>query len=319
MKCSKCDRDAVIRIPYANLYLCKEHLNEYVEERVERTMRKYGMLKGVKRIAVAVSGGKDSTSLLHILHRLSQRLGFEVIGVTIDLGIDSGRAYSSKSVEIAVKNFEALRVPYRVVSLKREYGFTVEDAKRGLRRPVCSSCGLAKRYVLSQVAEEEKADALATGHNLNDMAQFIMMGYYSGDVENLARLEPVSPPKFYSHYKIKPLFLTYEKEIMTFALVNGIPFMIESCPLSWRVGGTTQEAIRRKLEELEEQIPGFMLRLVETFVNKVRGPLAEKYVREEEVSKCKVCGRPTVKGRDICSFCAMRLKLAKSQGVNKVS
>ncbi|MGC9106121.1 MAG: ATP-binding protein [Thermoprotei archaeon] len=309
MKCSKCDKQAVIRIPYANLYLCQDHLNEWIESRVERTMKKYNMLHNVKRVAVAVSGGKDSTSLLHVMHRLSQRLGFEVIGVTIDLGIDAGTRYSSKSVEMAVKNFEMLKVPYRVVNLKREYGFTIEDAKRGIRRPVCSSCGLAKRYVLSVVAEEEKADALATGHNLNDVAQFVMTGYYSGDVENLARLEPVSPPKFYSHYKVKPFFLTYEKEIMTFALVNRIPFIVESCPFSWRVGGATQEAVRRKLEELEEAVPGFMLRLVESFADKIRGPLAREYIKEEEVSRCKICGRPTTKGREICSFCAMRMKL----------
>ena len=311
MKCSKCERQAVIKIPYANLALCPEHLTDYLESRVERTMRKYGMDK-FKRIAVAVSGGKDSTTLLHVLHKLSQRMGFEVIGVTIDLGIDGGRKYSSKSVEIAVKNFEALKVPYEVVDLKKEYGFTIEDAKRGMRRPVCSSCGLAKRYVLSDFSERVNADALATGHNLNDMAQFIMMGYYGGDVENLARLEPVSPPKFYSHWKIKPLFLTYEKEITTYAIVNRIPFILESCPFSSRVGGTTQEAIRRKLEELEEELPGFMLRLVETFVEKIRQPLAKEYVREEEVSRCKICGRPTTKGREICSFCAMRLKLTST-------
>lgn len=310
MKCKKCENKAIIKIPYANLTLCKEHFIEWFENRFEKIVEKYKIFEESKKIAVAVSGGKDSTTLLHLMKKYSDKYGLELIGINVDLGIDMGKSYSSKSTEFAVKNFETLGVKYRVVKIREKYGFTIDEAKVKVKRPVCSTCGLVKRYTLTEVAEEEGADTLITGHNLNDMAQFIMSGYFSGDVNNLARLDIVShAEKGYKVKKAKPLFLMYEKEILTYAIVKGIPFLYDSCPYTFRVGGVTQDTIRRKLEELEESIPGYMLMLVENFIEKIQPALKEKYVREDEVGHCKICGRPTSKGRDICSFCAIRLKV----------
>lgn len=310
MKCAKCDEKAIIKIPYANIALCKTHFSEWLERRFERIVKKYHMLDGVKRVGVAVSGGKDSTTLLHLMYKLSKIYDFELVGIHIDLGIDMGKAYSAKSSEFAVKNFEMLGVKYKVVRIKDEYGFTIDEAKKKIRRPVCSTCGLVKRYTLNDIAEREGLDAIATGHNLNDMAQFILSGYFSGDVLDLARLKPVSQPeRGYKVKKIKPLFLIYEKEILTYAIVNKIPFLYDSCPHTFRVGGATQDKIRRKLEELEDEIPGFMMMLVQNFVDKIQGPLEKEYVKEEDISRCKICGRPTSKGREICSFCATRIAM----------
>lgn len=310
MKCTKCDEKAIIKIPYANIALCKIHFSEWLEHRFERIIKKYHMLDGIERVGVAVSGGKDSTTLLHLMHKLSKIYGFELVGINIDLGIDMGKAYSTKSSEFAVKNFEMLGVKYKVIRIKDEYGFTIDEAKKKIKRPVCSTCGLVKRYTLNDIAEREGLDAIATGHNLNDMAQFVLSGYFSGDVLDLSRLKPVSQPeKGYKVKKIKPLFLIYEKEILTYAIINRIPFLYDSCPHTFRVGGATQDKIRRKLEELEDEIPGFMMMLVQNFVDKIQGPLEKEYVKEEDISRCKICGRPTSKGREICSFCATRISM----------
>jgi len=307
VKCTKCDNTAVIKIPYAGLYLCREHFIEWFERRFKKVVKDYKMFEGSKKVAVAVSGGKDSTTLLHLLHALSQEEGFELIGITIDLGIDMGKKYSQLSTEFAVKNYEALGVKYRVVRLKEEYGFTIDEAKVKIRRPVCSTCGLTKRYVLEVVAEEEGADTLATGHNLNDVAQYVMTGYFNGDVLSLARLRPVSPAENGYVKKVKPLFLIPEKEVMTYALLKGIPFLYDSCPHTFRVGGASSEAIRRTLEELEDKVPGFMASLVKNFEEKIRPRIED--VPKETLGRCKICGRPTNKDREICSFCSLRIKL----------
>ncbi len=316
MKCSKCDGEAVIRIGYANLNLCSTHFIEWLENRVERTIDKYKMLEGTKRLGVAVSGGKDSTTLLHVLKKIGDGRGIEVIGINIDLGIDHGSGYSSKSTEIAIKNFEMLNVKYRIVNLEEEYGFSIDDAKRRIHRPVCSTCGLSKRYVMNWVAVEEGLDTVATGHNVNDNAQFVTMGYLTGDVDNLSRLRSVSPAENGLVKKIKPLFLTYEKETLTYALLKKIPFILDSCPNTFRVGGRTQDAVRRNLEEMEDKFPGYMVNLVENFERRIRPALEDKYLRKDEVSKCKICGMPTSKGRDICSFCAVRAKLKKEKDLS---
>jgi uncharacterized protein (TIGR00269 family) len=311
VQCTKCGNKAIIRISYANLLLCSIHFWEWFEQRVERTVKKYRMLEGSRVVAVAVSGGKDSTTLLHVLHKLSSTHGFEVIGINIDLGIDVGTRYSSLSTEFAIKNFEALGVKYRVVKLQEEYGFTIDEAKVKVRRPVCSTCGLVKRYVMERAAKEVGADTLATGHNLNDVAQFVMSGYHSGDVSNLARLRAVSPAENGYLKKIKPLFLSYEREITTYALTKGIPFIMDSCPHNLRVGGPTGDKLRRILEETEDQIPGFMFRLVENFEDRVR-PFFED-LPKFNLGKCKVCGMPTNMDREICSFCAVRSRLLEGK------
>ena len=309
MRCSECGKEAIIKIPYANKYLCKDHFIEWFEKRVERTIEKYKMLEGTRKLAVAVSGGKDSTTLLHVLTKIAEKKGIEIFGITIDLGIDMGRKYSSKSVEFAIKNYEMLGVKYRIVNLKEEYGFTIDEAKVKIRRPVCSTCGLTKRYILEKVAKDEGADTIATGHNLNDVAQYVLTGYYNGDTLSLARLRPVAPAENGYIKKIKPLFLSPEKEIMTYAIIKGIPFLYDSCPHTFRVGGETQDKIRRSIEEMEDKIPGFMMSLVTNFEKKIR-PLLEAESKET-LGKCKICGMPTTKDREICSFCAIRMKLTE--------
>jgi len=315
MKCSKCDNKAVIAIRYAGLYLCKEHLNEWLESRVQRTIEKYKMISRNDIVAVGVSGGKDSTTLLHVLYKLSKKMGFEVIGLNIELGIDNGYEYSKKSTEIAKKNFEMLGIKYRIIKLKEEFGFSIDDTRNKSSRPVCSTCGIVKRYLLNKFAKEMGANVLATGHNLNDIAQFIMAGYINGDVSNLSKLSPVLPAEHGFVKKVKPLFLTPEKEIMTYAIVNNIPFIYDSCPYTFRrLGGVMQTSIRRSLEELEEKVPGIMLRLVENFEEKIR-PLISIEREETELNFCKVCGMPTTKGRELCSFCAIRAKFTNVENL----
>ncbi|AWS00707.1 ATP-binding protein [Metallosphaera hakonensis] len=317
MNCKRCGSKAVIRIDYANLTLCAEHFSEWLETRVEKTVKDYGMVAPGDIVAVAVSGGKDSTTLLHVMKKVSERMKFDVVGINIDLGIDRGTKYSSLSTELAVRNFELTGVNYKVVKLKETHGFTIDETKHRVKRPVCSTCGLVKRYVLDEVAKEIGANVLATGHNLNDMAVFVMSGYHTGDLQNLARLRAVSPGENGYIKKIKPLFLTSEKETTTYALVNKIPFLLDSCPNNPKVGGPTSDKLRRMVELTEEEIPGFMLRLVENFERRIR-PFFEDLPRFN-LGKCKVCGKPTNSDRDICSFCALKIKMNGGEVSNVVS
>lgn len=87
-------------------------------------------------------GGKDSVALLHSLWKLRGKLGVELVAITIDLGI---AGHSDRYVPLARRVCERLGVPCRVVDLRREYGFSVDEL-RGLRRPVCSLCGAVKWY-----------------------------------------------------------------------------------------------------------------------------------------------------------------------------
>ncbi|MGC8557811.1 MAG: TIGR00269 family protein [Nitrososphaeria archaeon] len=310
MKCSQCDRDAVREIPYMKLYLCREHFLNWFNQRFIRDAKKYKLFENSKRVAVAVSGGKDSTTLLHLLKESSDQLNIEIVGLTIDLGIDVGTGYSKKSVETAVKNFESSGVEYKVIDLKGEYGFTIDKAKHRTGRPVCSVCGLSKRYILNAAAEEINADTLATGHNLDDMAQFIFSGYIHGNLESLARNALVNPPdRGYKIKKVKPLFFTPESEILHYAILRGFPFIYDPCPYSSEFGSVFQERVGNMLKEMEKEMPGTMINLVQTFEKQIRPLLYNTYSKDEDVGRCKLCGRPTSMGREICSFCSIKNKL----------
>ncbi len=67
MRCSICGSRAIIRIPDLRRNFCEKHFVEYFERRVQKTIERYQMLKNVKKLLVAVSGGKDSLVLLHVL------------------------------------------------------------------------------------------------------------------------------------------------------------------------------------------------------------------------------------------------------------
>ncbi|MCL4343496.1 MAG: TIGR00269 family protein [Nitrososphaerota archaeon] len=314
MKCSLCDKEAVREIPYMKMYLCREHFIEWFDQRFIRDSKRYRLFENSKRVAVAVSGGKDSTTMLHLLSQASKQLNIEIVGLTIDLGIDNGTGYSRKSVETAVKNFEIAHVKYKVIDLGSDYNFTIDKAKRGTNRPACSVCGLSKRYILNAAAEEMDADTLATGHNLDDMAQFIFSGYVYGNLESLSRNSMVNPPeRGYCVKKVKPLFFTPEGEILHYAILRGYPFIYDPCPYSSEFGSVSQERIGDMMKSMEAKMPGTMMNMVKTFEKQIRPALHDIYSRDEDVGRCKLCGRPTTKDREICSFCSIKNKLAAKQ------
>ena len=313
MKCSFCGESAVRYIPYANLALCKKHYIEWFERRFFRHIESFKIFEGSKKVAVAVSGGKDSVSLLHLTKKASEKYGFEVIGITIDLGIDKGTKYSEKSVEVAVSNFKKLGVDYVVVPLKSEYGFTIDQAKVKIPRPVCSTCGLVKRYVMNDVAERYGADTLATGHNLDDMAQFILSAYVHGNIDYVLRNGPVIPPRpGYPIKKVKPLFLTPEEEILHYAILNGFEFIYDPCPYSAEFERVSKEKLGLILKKIEKEYPGFMMGLVNTFERELKPRMTSKEL-QEGFNRCKICGKPTSPGREICSFCSVKLKLTSAE------
>lgn len=127
VKCRVCGREAIVRLNYANLQLCREDFIRFVERRVERTIKRYSMLPEGCKVAVALSGGKDSSALLYVLRKLREKLKFAIVAVTLDLGI---KGYSEAHVEAAEALSGELGIPLRVVSLESEYGFTIDSAAR---------------------------------------------------------------------------------------------------------------------------------------------------------------------------------------------
>ncbi|MDR2846337.1 MAG: TIGR00269 family protein [Candidatus Methanoplasma sp.] len=295
MKCDLCPHDAVTFIKYNGTHLCGQHFIAYFEKRAKREMRKQTKISSGDKVAVAVSGGKDSMVTLHMIHSVFRERGdVEVHAVSIDEGIEG---YRPPSLDVVRGYCNEHGIPLHIRSFA-EMDVTMDAAApvSGDSSP-CTYCGVFRRKLMNDEARKIGAKYLATGHNLDDMAQSIMMNFVRGDVERLARLGPhtrVQPglvPRFH------PLRLIPEKESLLYAIVAGIPYWDGECPY-YREALRNQ--YRKVVDELEASSPGSKYGIISSY-DSLR-PMLEKEVPHVELHFCK-CGEPTLGER--CKACEL--------------
>ena len=284
------------------LALCKEHYLEWVPEQTARFIKKYEMFKQTEKILVAVSGGKDSLSLWDIL----VRLGYQVDGLYLGLGIDGGIKYSSESHRLAEKFASANNLKLHVVDIEKEYGQSIpvlsEISHRGHGKP-CAVCGLAKRHEMNRVARDLGYDVLATGHNLDDEAAVLFGNTLKWSSEYLLRQGPVLPGAEGLARKVKPLCRFYEREMTAYAILRGIEYIYDECPFA---EGSQSIFYKESLNQLETARPGAKLIFYLSFLEARKSGMlfVEKNERHAQLHPCPKCGQPT-STPDFCSFCRM--------------
>ena len=301
MKCRICGEKASVNMRQHKLALCKDHYLEWVPTQTERIIKKYGLFTHEEKILVAVSGGKDSLSLWDIL----QRLGYHADGLYICLGIDEGIAYSSESQRLAQKFADEHALKLHVVDIQKEYGETIpgitSKTHRGRIKP-CSVCGLVKRHVMNQIANEFGYDVLATGHNLDDEAAVLFGNTLTWAGEYLLRQGPLLPAASGLARKVKPLCRFYEREMLAYALLRKIEYIYEECPYSI---GSTSIYYKELLNKLENERPGAKLSFYLSFLEARRsGLFTEREKIQAVLNPCERCGQPT-SAPGFCAFCRM--------------
>ncbi len=302
MRCKKCTDAAVINMRQHHLALCKPHFLEWFVEQTGRFIRKYAMFTPQERILAAVSGGKDSLSLWDVLWRL----GYQVDGVYIGLGIDGGVGYSSQSQQFAQEFADRRGLRLLLVDVRGQYGETIPDlawrTRRGHGKP-CAVCGLSKRHILNRVARDGGYDVLVTGHNLDDEASVLFGNVLTWSGELLARQAPVLPAAGGLARKAKPFCRFYERETAAYALLRGIPYVYDECP---HAEGSKMLYYKEQLNRLEADRPGAKLVFYLSFLQaRQEGFIqAHQVEAEEELHRCPTCGQPTAAPGQ-CAFCRM--------------
>jgi uncharacterized protein (TIGR00269 family) len=264
-----------------------------IEKEVARAVGKYGLIGEGDRVVVALSGGKDSTSVLYIL----KKLGYDVRGLMIDL-------YLGKWSDVHRENMErfcaANDISLTVVDLKKEMGQGICFIKAVLKRRKgltgCAVCGVVKRWILNKWAKRLGADKLVTGHNLDDEAQNVLMNYLKGNVLLGANSSPATGDEKIRGFaqRIKPLFFVPESEIRKYAKAKKFDILYDRCPCAF---GTYRVETRDWMSNISD---GEKLRIVEGF-QKVVPKLRDRSVRELRV--CKKCGEPS--SGEVCNFCGI--------------
>jgi len=305
VKCSICKRREAFYVRrYSGERLCRKCFSESIENKVRAAISKYQMFNFNDRIAVAVSGGKDSLNLLHILSKIEKEYPqASICAITVDEGIGD---YRAESIRITSENCEMLGVEHIIVSFKEIYGYTLDEIvkkTRDKRLTPCAYCGVLRRRALNIAAKEASADKIATAHTLDDEIQTFLLNLLHGDYMKAV----YSRPKFdreipYLIPRVKPFCDVLERESALYAYANRIEFQDEPCPYACEA---FRNDIRVYLNRLEVKHPGVKYTLFRS-IEKIRRLVAISPERSP-LEPCKICGEPTTDV--ICQACRILSEL----------
>ena len=218
---------------------------------VRAAVDRYDMIDDGDKIAVGVSGGKDSLALLYALARLRSFYPkhFEVIAITLDYrfgGMDGDYSEIQKLCD-------SLDVKYIV---KKTDLWDVIFNIRKEKNP-CSLCAKMRRGILHDTAKEYGCNKIALGHHLDDAAETFMMNLLNGGT-----IKCFSPVSFLSRkelYLIRPLIFAYEKDVKRAAASLDLPIVKSKCPAD---GVTERQSTKELLASLERQYPALRAKIV---------------------------------------------------------
>jgi cytoplasmic tRNA 2-thiolation protein 1 len=299
----RCGGKTVYFRAYNGESLCAPCFNRSIFEKVKRAISKHDMLHYGDKIGVALSGGKDSTSLLYILSEITKGHGTELSALTIDEGI---KGYREEAIKNARELANKLSVPLSVSSYEEFFGHTLDSAlsernQKEVKRSSCAVCGPLRRRSIDRAAERLGVNVVATAHNLDDVLQTFFINLHSGDLERIKWLHPgfrsTSSLSEFKIRRIKPMIEVYEQEIAFFAYLNKLPFQSESCP--YMDEGIRTE-IRLYLNELEAKHPGTKYATLKSVLRMASSIQIDKD-KSKEIMHCEKCG--SVSTRPICSVC----------------
>jgi uncharacterized protein (TIGR00269 family) len=306
-KCTACKRrEPFFHRTYSGERLCKKCFAESIETKVRAVVVKYKMLSYSDRVAVAVSGGKDSISLLHVLADMERKYPrASLVAVTVDEGI---HGYRDEAMEIAAETCRKLGIEHHVVSFKGLYGFTLDEIvtqikKRKSELTPCAFCGVLRRKAMNLAALEVHANKIATGHTLDDEVQTSLLNIFHGDVPRLAAEKPMTNqvhPRLVQ--KIKPFCEVPERETALYAYVKGLNFQSTPCPYA---GEAMRNDIRGLLNRMEERHAGTKFTVFRS-IDRLR-PALEGLAEKGEFKECRECGEPSA--GDVCMACQMLEKI----------
>ena len=215
---------------------------------VRRAVDDYGMIEDGDKIAVGISGGKDSLTLLEVLAEMRRFYPkkYEIFAVTVDMGF-SGSDFSE------VEEFcRRIGVPYKIV--KTDIAKIIFDVRK--EPNPCSLCAKMRRGSLHAAAQELGCNKVALGHHYDDAIETFMMNlFFEG------RLGCFSPKSYLSNRKItliRPMVYAQEKDVLYFTRRRTLPIVVSPCPEDH---ATERENMKNLLTELERNNKGLKHRI----------------------------------------------------------
>lgn len=204
----------------------------------------FNMIQAGDRVMVCLSGGKDSFTLLTLLHLLKKRAQhkFEVFAFTLD------QAQPGWDDSALREWLETRHIPYEI--LKRDtYSIVKEKIPEG--QTYCGLCSRLRRGIIYRYAEEHQFTKIALGHHRDDLIRTLLLSiFYNGDLRSM-------PPKLLSdnkkHIVIRPLCYVQERDIITYATEQAFPII--PCTLCGSQDNLARQRVGRLIDQLAEENP----------------------------------------------------------------
>lgn len=263
------------------------------------------MFKKGEKVAIAASGGKDSTVLAHVMTTLNERYnyGLDLYLLSIDEGI---KGYRDDSLETVKRNSSQYSLPLKVLSYDELYqGWTMDKVVDNVgRKSNCTFCGVFRRQALDKGADLLKVDHIVTGHNADDIAETVLMNVLRGDIARLERCTEITTGGTTSGSsgipvkRSKPFKYAYEKEIVMYAYFKKLDYFSTECTYSPEAYRGHARALVKDLERLR---PSAILDIIysgESMANAVK-----TNVKRPTQQSCLRCG--SLASQLLCQACAL--------------
>lgn len=215
---------------------------------VRRAVDDYQMIDDGDKIAIGISGGKDSLTLLYALHGLKRFYPkhFEIYAVTVDLG------FNNLQLDKIRELCENLNVEYQIV--KTDIAQVIFEERR--EDNPCSLCAKMRKGALNQAIKEAKCNKVAYAHHKDDVVETMLMSLiFEG------RFHTFSPVTYLDRMQltvIRPLMYMNEADVIGFVHKYDVPVVKSPCPAD---GHTKREYVKTLLRQLNLENPGVKERM----------------------------------------------------------
>lgn len=296
MFCINCkDKQASVLRPPNKVPLCIDCFISAFEQHIHSTIVTHKLFSPGERIAIAISGGKDSTVLAFLLNELNKRhsYGLDLVLLSVDEGIKDYRDLSIETVEGNKKDYN---LPLKVVSFQEYFNHTLDEivSKVGRKRN-CTYCGVFRRQALDKGARELGVSQIVTGHNADDFAETVLMNLLRGDFKRMKKATMIKTGALKDKIsRTKPFKYTYEREIVMYAFYKGLKYFSLECLYS---PGAYRGNVRVLIKELEKRKPITILNIINANDELVYE------CDEQTLFKCFKCGEDTSSSNEVCKAC----------------
>ncbi|UCE13361.1 MAG: hypothetical protein JSV04_14395 [Candidatus Heimdallarchaeota archaeon] len=290
------------KFPLTSEYFCPNCFSLKFEKKVIKRIPKY--IRG-HHVAISLSGGKDSVTLLHLLHKYQRKLRINrLTAIILEEEIPEIKMIRRKIVNKLRSHYSDIQIIQK--SYTELFGYSLprlvqQSDEQGLEFTPCAICGVLRRHGILQLSLDTKSDYIALGNTLEDEAGTILLNIMRGtpsrNFRDLIEYKPTDRQSL--PLRFKPLSKISEKAILNYTKINHYPILNAQCAYADR---SLRSEISTFLAKIEKKDPRVLYNVVSLIKKDMR-----RKAQVERVQRCRSC--TSYSSEPVCSACRIIQKI----------